>query len=147
MTMTKNDFSAHSDQPHEVLDISGAGMKVLSDDHAVFLGDHIVPPGYSVPPHRHEHEDEILFILEGQLTLHDGTSTTKVDPGASVRYGRGVLHGFSNDTQDPVRFLVIATPGANIGEMFRHFDRAGRSGPLTPERIGEISMQYGVPMD
>ena len=40
---------------------------------AVALVEHTLAPGYlGAPPHRHEREDEISYILEGQLTVLPG---------------------------------------------------------------------------
>lgn len=130
----------------ETLDVLGAPMIVKADDGAAFVADHLVPPGYFVPPHTHDHDDEAFFILEGELTLLDGYGDTKAGPGTMIKFERGVVHGFRNDTDRVVRFLVLCTPGVQAAEMFRHFDRAGRTAPLTPEAVGCICAEYGVRM-
>jgi hypothetical protein len=56
------------------------------------------------------------------------------------------MHGFRNDLAEPARMIVVATPGVQLGEMFRHFDRIASEGgrALTPPEIVEIAGQYGV---
>jgi quercetin dioxygenase-like cupin family protein len=134
----------------EVLDVFGASMVVKADpaELGFFLADHIVPPGYFVPPHIHAEEDEAFFILDGELTLLDAAGERRVGRGGTALLPRGAVHGFRNDTAAPVRFLVTLRPGLQGLEMFRHFSRAGRAVPggLTPPEIVAICAQYGVRM-
>lgn len=131
----------------ERLDVLGASMVVKSAGlDGLFLADHVVPPGYFVPPHVHEAEDEVFVMLEGRLTLLDGTGERQAGLGSVVQLPAGLPHGFRNDGAEPVRFLVLVTPGTQAAEMFRHLDRAGRAGALTPESVGAICAQYGVRM-
>jgi mannose-6-phosphate isomerase-like protein (cupin superfamily) len=132
----------------ETLDVLGAPMMVKSDGSAVpmFLADHPVPPGYFVPPHRHDSDDELLLVVDGELTLIGEAGETTCAAGLSASFARGALHGFRNDTSSTVRLIVAATPGVQAAEMFRHFDRAGREkgAPLAPPEIVAIAGQYGV---
>jgi quercetin dioxygenase-like cupin family protein len=135
----------------EVLDVFGATLVVKGDPAVlgVFLGEHVVPPGYVVPPHVHAAEDEVFYVLEGELTLLDGADQRRLlRPGATAHLPAGSRHGFRNDTAAPVRFLVMLRPGSQSVAMFRHFDRAGRTAPggLTPQAIVAIAAQHGVSM-
>lgn len=130
----------------EALDVLGAAMIVKSQTKEAFLAEHVIPPGYFVPPHMHADDEELFFILEGRLTLLDGGQEMVIGPGETARFPRGVAHGFRNDDAGAVRFLVLCTPGVQAGEMFRHFDRGGREAPLAPAAVGEICAQYGVRM-
>ena len=51
-----------------------------------------------------------------------------------------------NDTAGIVRLIVVATPGLQAAEMFRHFDRATREAgaPLAPPQVVAIAGEYGV---
>jgi len=130
----------------EHLDIFGAAMivKAVPARDGLFLAEHIVPPGYMVPPHFHTDDDEYFWILDGVLTLMDGAGETAARPGTCVSLPRGGVHGFRNDSAGDVRFLVMCRPGVQAMEMFCHFDRAGRDGALSPGQITEIAAQYGV---
>jgi quercetin dioxygenase-like cupin family protein len=137
----------------EVLDVFGATMVVKADPAAlgVFLVEQTVPPGYCVPPHLHEVDDELFYMLEGELTLLDasGGEAGRIGPGATARLPHGKVHGFRNDGAAPARCLVLARPGLQAAEMFRHFDRAGRAAGaagLAPPEIVAICAQYGVRM-
>lgn len=131
---------------NETLNILGAPMHVKADGNgiAAFVADQPLPPGYFVPPHRHDADEEMLCVVEGELTLVGAVGERKLRAGGAVTFSRGELHGFRNDTAGTVRVMVVATPGVQAAEMFRHFDRAAREGELTPPIIAEIAGQYGV---
>ena len=127
----------------ETLNVLGAPM-IVKEETGLFVAEHPVPPGYFVPPHRHEADDELLYVMEGRLTLIGEAGETEAAAGTCVRFARGDLHGFRNDSDAPVRLLVMAQPGVQAAEMFRHFDRAAANGPLTPDDVMGIAGQYGV---
>jgi quercetin dioxygenase-like cupin family protein len=132
----------------EVLDVFGGRMVVKADParHGFFLGEHVIPPGYSVPLHRHAGEDEVFFLLEGTLTIAGPAGEHQVGPGTTVQLPAGSRHGFRNDTAETVRFLVAVRPGLQAVEMWRHLDRAARTthNGLTPPEIVAICARYGV---
>ncbi|MFZ5782522.1 MAG: cupin domain-containing protein [Pseudomonadota bacterium] len=128
---------------NETLDVLGAPMIVKRDD-GLFLAEHPIPPGYFVPPHVHAEDDEMLYVMEGELTLIADGGERRAGPGSLVRFRPGVRHGFRNDTPGTVRLLVVAEPGLQAAEMFRHFDRAARAAPLAPPQVMAIAAEYGV---
>jgi uncharacterized RmlC-like cupin family protein len=129
------------------LDIFGAPLSVMSDGSGmpVVVGEQIVPPGYGVPLHIHASDDETFYILEGELAVGGGADgEVKARAGSFVQLPRGIPHSLRNGTPMPARMLVILSPGIQALEMFRHFDRGGSAGELTPKEIGSIAAQYGV---
>ena len=120
-------------------------MVVKSDGSGggAFVAEHVAPAGYAVPMHVHERDDEMFYVLEGELVLEDGSGVRRAGPGSFVALPKGVPHAFRNESATEVRFLVVTSPGVATAEMFRHFDRAGSP---APEEIGAISAQYGVLM-
>ncbi|MEX0599462.1 MAG: cupin domain-containing protein, partial [Rhodothermales bacterium] len=48
------------------------------------MGTQTLPGGELIPVHRHEHQDEILFIHEGRATGVFGDSSVAVGPGTTV---------------------------------------------------------------
>ncbi len=127
----------------EELNVLGAPM-IVKREAGVFLAEHPIPPGYFVPPHRHADDDEMLYVMEGELTLIDRAGERKAGAGSCVQFAAGTLHGFRNDTAGTVKLLVIAQPGVQAAEMFRHFDRAAKKAPLAPPDIVAIAAEYGV---
>ena len=139
------EMSKASEAP-EVLDVLGAPFFVLSDGAKLpfVVGEQHVPPGYGVPTHMHDADDEFFYILEGELTIVSPDGESKAGAGAWVGLPRNVAHGFHNATNAPARMLVVLSPGVQALEMFRNFDQAGQSARMAPEAIMEIASQYGV---
>ena len=91
-----------------------------------------VPPGASPPLHVHYREDEIFWVLEGELTIRCGERTFGAGPGCYIALPRGVPHTFVVEGDANVHMLTLLSPGG--GERF--FVEAGRpaEGPgLPPE--------------
>jgi len=130
----------------EVLDVLGAPMVVKADPATMglLLVEHEVPPGYAVPPHVHDAEDEVFQVLAGTLTFVTDAGEARGGPGATMLLPAGIRHGFRNEGPEPAQCLVMVTPGVQAAALFRHLDRAGRAGPLVPEQVGAICAQYGV---
>jgi quercetin dioxygenase-like cupin family protein len=127
----------------ETLDVLGAPM-IVKREASLFLAEHPIPPGYFVPPHRHADDEEVVYVMEGELTLIGEAGESRVGAGSCLQFERGTLHGFRNDTKGTVKLLVIAQPGIQAAEMFRHFDRAAKTAPLAPPDIVAIAAEYGV---
>jgi uncharacterized cupin superfamily protein len=127
----------------EMLSVLGAPMLVKSDTTraAVFLADHTVPPGYGVPPHIHDEEDEVFHILDGELTLDSAAGSSLARAGDTVILPRGGLHGFRNASAAPVRFLVVAADGRRAMAMFRALDRLAEP---TPQSVMATCAGHGV---
>lgn len=132
------------------VDVLGAPITIKSagQPDQLFFADHPVPPGYGVPLHVHEEEDELFYVLEGEITLDraDGGSA-KAGPGAFVHLPRGVPHGFRNIGPAPAHMIVITTPGGALEGVFRGLDAAARGeAPLGPAGIGAICAANRVPL-
>ena len=88
---------AYPEQSEE-LDVFGGGMAVRSDatNLPFMLAKHVAPPGYAVPLHVHEHEDEVFIILEGELTVFGPQGETRIGRGATAVDKEGKTVGRSN---------------------------------------------------
>ena len=130
----------------EVLDVLGAPMVVKADPATMglLLVEHAVPPGYGVPPHVHDAEDEVFQVLSGTLTFVTDDGEVRGGAGTTMLLPAGMRHGFRNEGPAPAHCLIMVTPGVQAVALFRHLDRAGRAGPLAPEQVGAICAQYGV---
>ena len=130
------------------LNIFGGPMIVKSDGSqiGIFLAEHPIPPGYAVPPHVHSEDDEVFWILDGELTLMDRGTEVRVGRGTSVLMPRGIPHGFRNDSAATVRILVMATTPQRCNAMFEELDRLTRDSTLPPSasRIAEIADRHKV---
>jgi mannose-6-phosphate isomerase-like protein (cupin superfamily) len=108
------------------------------------LFEQAVPPGYAVPLHRHEHEDEAMYVLEGEIAFDGEDGAHRLGPGGFVFLPRGRFHTFRNAGSAPARALVINTPGDQLERMFASFVAAGRGGAPSPETLTAIAARHGV---
>jgi quercetin dioxygenase-like cupin family protein len=72
--------------------------------------------GYGPPLHVHSREDEIEYVLEGQIRFRRGDDEFVAGPGSWVWQPRGVPHSFKVESEG-ARALVIFTPGG-LERMF-----------------------------
>ena len=89
-------------------------IKVASADTrgAYGLIEYMAAPGFEGPPaHIHPEMEEAFYVLDGRLTVRLGDHTVQADAGAFFLVPRGVVHTFSNPTEQPSRVLVIVSPG------------------------------------
>jgi uncharacterized cupin superfamily protein len=73
------------------------------------------PGAVSALLHRHSHQDEFIYVLEGRPTLRTGEDEVELAPGdcAGFRHETGVAHQLVNRTQADVVYLEVGdrTPG------------------------------------
>lgn len=99
------------------------------------------PPGGGPPPHKHEHEDETFFVVEGEYELLVDGEWVKGYPGDAFYRARGTVHAFRNSGTTTGKILVMVQPGAfqNYLEEISPLSVPGDLGKLI-----EISNRYGI---
>lgn len=141
MSTVMNRVEVIKPQDGTPLNVLGAPvlLKSMGEDR-MFIADHPLPPGYAVPPHVHDDEDELFYILEGELLLVSDDGEATAGPGSFVHLPRGVKHGFANVTEKPTRMLAFTTPSGNLGRLFVDLDRLAREEPgqPSPQRVATV---------
>jgi uncharacterized cupin superfamily protein len=68
-------------------------------------------PGNWAPFHFHHASEELLVVLRGRPTLRTGDGNRQLDEGEVVHFPTGPagVHGLSNETHTPVRYLMAST--------------------------------------
>jgi quercetin dioxygenase-like cupin family protein len=72
--------------------------------------------GFGPPLHVHHHEDEGMYVLEGEIRFRRGEEEFVAGPGTLVWAPRGMPHAFSVESTT-ARALIIVTPGG-FEQMF-----------------------------
>lgn len=65
--------------------------------------------GGGVPLHRHQHDEEAVFVLEGRYQFQLGDERIELGPGDFLHVPRPTPHAF--EALEPSRMLVIVAPG------------------------------------
>lgn len=87
------------------------------------------PAGFAPPVHRHQAEDEMFYILDGEATFHCDGATFDAGPGDFVLLPVGLPHTFVVGAGAPLRTLQITTPAG-----FERFAAAAGT-PATERRL------------
>ena len=106
---------------------------------------HLVAPPMSGPPrHVHTREDELFYVLEGELVFElDGERHT-VRAGDTVYLRRGVAHAYQNFTTSDARLLIATTPGM-FCDFFVELSAATPVGTMPAlDLMDAISSKYGM---
>ena len=68
------------------------------------------PAGLEVPPHVHDGEDEMFYVLSGNLTGHCAGQQWSAAPGAFVLLPRDTEHSFTVASRSEAKILVVVGP-------------------------------------
>lgn len=71
------------------------------------------PPRWLAPLHRHHHDDEGWYVLDGTLGFRIGDREVEVGPGGAVIAPAGVAHTYWNARPTPARYVLVATRALN----------------------------------
>jgi uncharacterized cupin superfamily protein len=122
----------------------------MENEANVAIVEHTLP-GHTLaaPLHRHSREDEISYVLDGEMTVLADDELTTVPASESVVKGRGVWHTFWNAGDEPLRFLEIIAPG-DFSEFFEEVARIEPFDPTDEDWVVEvlaIGERYGFEAD
>src|SRR6266498_3935312 len=72
--------------------------------------EYVTRQGEEPPPHTHQTEDEMFYVLEGAITFQCGEATCDLEKGGFIFLPHGMEHGYTIRGEEPVRLLVVSTP-------------------------------------
>jgi quercetin dioxygenase-like cupin family protein len=103
------------------------------------------------PPHIHHREDEIFYVLEGEIVVSVGDRTIKGTAGTMVFLPRDLPHSFTIESEQS-RMLILLAP-AGLEEWFKEFSVPAPAMTLPPpdeppygevQRMLEAAPRYGI---
>lgn len=109
-----------------------------------------VPPGGGPVRHTHAHEDEIFYLLSGELEFLTGDRTFIAGPGDVVFIPRTLPHRFRNVGLRPTSMIFLYTPAGPEGILIECGDEPtpGKTAPLWgPERLpglADLLVKYSM---
>ena len=131
----------------EQLDIAGsqAFHKIKSSNtQGVFsVVEFVTPPGKGVALHVHEREDELVYLLEGEIEVTLGNQKMKAVPGVMALLPRGIPHGFTNLGNKPSRLLDTILPG-QFDNYFVELSALYAAGDTSEEQVDGLSRKYTI---
>jgi mannose-6-phosphate isomerase-like protein (cupin superfamily) len=133
-----------SHQRNAVVVAPGEGLQLWSISDRMTLkvrsthtaGDFIlaeidVAPGGGSPPHIHLREDEMFYVLEGDISFTLDDTMFTASRGSAVFLRRGRAHAFANRTNRPARVLVWVN-SENFESFMLEFAVPVRAFPTAP---------------
>ena len=109
------------------------------------LVEHPMPPhALGAPLHRHNHEDEYSFVLEGRIGALLGDEVVYGNVGDLIFKPRGQWHTFWNAGDQPARILEIISP-AGFEQYFREMVALPQD--ATPADRAAIAARYALEVD
>jgi quercetin dioxygenase-like cupin family protein len=82
----------------------------VEEGSGVAILEFVTKKGEEPPDHTHMTEDEMFYVLEGALTIRCDSETFDLEKGGFIFLPRGIEHGYTLQSEDPVRLLVITSP-------------------------------------
>ncbi|GAB2833563.1 hypothetical protein GCM10022221_35580 [Actinocorallia aurea] len=109
------------------------------------------PPGFAPPLHRHLHEDELFYVLEGAAEFHCENQVLKAQPGHFVLLPAGKPHTFKVGTE-PLRALQITSPSgfasfikaAGTPAPSHHLPSPDTAAPIDPAALGHAAALHDI---
>lgn len=98
--------------------------------------------GGGPPCHQHDREDEVLYVLEGSLTVWQAGLWSPARAGAAVWLPRAREHAYVV-TDGPARLLVFITP-AGLEGFFAEINAYSLGGFVDAELLVTIAARYGI---
>lgn len=112
-------------------------------DGSLTVIEFVVGPKQGPALHKHHHEDELWFVLDGQFRFKAGDAILRASTGGMAFGPRGVPHCFQNIGQEPGRLLVVTTP-SGLERFFQDFAAKSSGRLAAPEMLAEIGLAHGV---
>jgi|SRR4029453_7247722 quercetin dioxygenase-like cupin family protein len=131
----------------EQLNIAGSQsfhkIKSSATNGAFSVMEFVTPPGKGVALHVHEREDELVYLLEGQIEVTLGNQKMKAVPGVMALLPRGIPHGFTNIGDKPSRLLDTILPG-QFDNYFVELAALYAAGNPSERQVDALSRKYRI---
>ncbi len=101
------------------------------------------PPQVGPPLHVHQHEDVILYVLEGMYEIRVGGRMVPAPPGAFAFLPRDIPHSYTNVGYRTGKLLVTIAP-AGFERCFEELSLLASEAPPDRGRLETIGRKHGI---
>jgi mannose-6-phosphate isomerase-like protein (cupin superfamily) len=128
-----------------VLNLLGVTHKLTSDQTsgAFYVCEAVFGPDSGSPLHIHHYEDEVIYILDGEIEIRLDNDKLHAPAGGIVHLPKRIPHALQNPLKSPLRIMVYAIPGG-LENYFDDVDAALQNGSFNAEIHTQISKKYGL---
>ena len=103
----------------------------------------VTEPRQGVATHVHQYEDELVYIIDGEIEVMLGEQKMNAGAGIMALLPRGIPHSFRNVGNRPSRILDVILPG-KFDNYFVELGKLYRAGEPSSEQMDKLAQQYGV---
>lgn len=109
----------------------------------LLVGTEDLPPGKSIPVHKHSHCDEVLIVLQGKGTASLGEKKREVGPGSIVYIPEDEWIGLENTGSELIRIVFIFSElGFDQYLRATSVPEGQQVVPFTPAELAEIRKRF-----
>ena len=133
------------------VDISSPGRQSLTllvgeeTSGSMYATEAHLMPGFGAPPHHQPTEEELWYIVDGELDVRVGTQAATVRAGAFAYIPRNTTHTFKNNKTAPARLLAWDSP-AGHERAFEEMRRKAAQGIVEFPALRTMFQNHGVLM-
>jgi mannose-6-phosphate isomerase-like protein (cupin superfamily) len=132
----------------KLVDIGSIGVRFMAWTKETGGGFSLVehpmaPRALAAPLHKHSHEDEYSYVIEGRMGAILGDDVVYAEVGDFVFKPREQWHTFWNAGDEPCRILEIISPGG-FEQFFDELGDAMAAPDFDPAQLGDIGARYGL---
>ncbi len=113
----------------------------------------LTKPGNEPPPHVHEREDELLYVVDGEVEVHVGTDVFQAGPGECIFLPKRKPHAWS--IRSPRLCFIALIQPAGFEQYFRAMggvpakklalpEGAAAYATGDPARATQVAADFGV---
>ncbi len=115
---------------------------------SISIVEHLFSPGALVPPHRHTLEDEISYVVSGEIGFRSNGKEVSLAAGGYIVKPRGELHSMWNAGRTPARMVEIISPAGFEKYFIELAEAVAAAGGLPdPSTMGSIAGRFGLSFD
>ena len=129
----------------KVLDFLGVTHKLTHQHNggAYYLFEFKFDPESGNRLHVHSYEDEVVYVLEGEIQIRLGSEKLQAAVGGVAHLPKRIPHALYNPLKTTSRYLAIAVPGG-MENFFDELRAAQEVGELDDAMHKKISRKYGI---
>lgn len=145
---------AHHNKTNRSFSFSGSDLSLLissSESNGQFALLRVgTPAGSWTPPHLHQREDELVYVLSGALTARTPTGSIELTSGETLLLPRGIPHQLGNHAAEPAESLLLCSPGGFDDFLAMVTQPEGEASPEIDEaseyqeRVLRIAARFGI---
>ena len=114
----------------------------------ISIVEHVFSPGALVPPHIHTLEDEISYVVSGEIGFRSNGKEITLAAGGYIVKPRNELHSMWNAGTSPARMIEIISPAGFEKYFVELAEAVAAAGGLPdPSTMGAIAGRFGLSFD